>query len=131
MRRPNRMDVFANILYVLQTTICIEDGPTMNLNWTSVERPFEQWVDNSVHELLLKRYMIAWYSWDFLLNFNLWIRLNLKSLFDVGLFIVTSAILAFTWFTYICFSTRHLKNFAVVLSYSITISSIPLPIFGE
>lgn len=48
------MDVFANILYVLQTTICIEDGPTMNLNWTSVERPFEHWVDNSVHEVTIE-----------------------------------------------------------------------------
>ena len=48
------MDLFANILYALQTTICIEDGPTMNLIWASVERPFEHWMDNSVHEVAIE-----------------------------------------------------------------------------
>ena len=99
MRRPNKTDVLAYIWYDLRTTICVEVYhvmSTMDMRWTSVGRLVVHWVDNSVREVTFDEVFDFLILSVFLLNFNLCIRLIFRSLFDVGLFIVTSAILTFT-----------------------------------
>lgn len=71
MKRPNRTGVLDYIWYVLRTSICVEVGPTIDLNRTAVGHSFVHWVDDSMREVTLDEAFHLLIISVFLLNFNL------------------------------------------------------------